>query len=220
VRSVAHAAYFSIYEAVKASSGKKESHPLEIALAGACAVIGHDMCMIPFDLVKQRMQLGLYKSAYACMRSVYVHEGVIGLYISLPTTLFMNIPHGAVQITVNESCRKLLAPSGDYTTNVYLISGCIGGAVAALATNPIDIVKTRLQTKKFEDCPSTSRINSSSQRLYVASTKALVVAQDIFRFHGFQGFFRGSVARMLVQAPGVAISWTVYENVKSMLSRS
>lgn len=68
-------------------------------------------------------------------------------YRSFPTTLFMNIPYGCVMVAVNESLKRSLRPTGDYDTQTFLLAGSGAGAVAAVATNPLDVVKTRLQTQ-------------------------------------------------------------------------
>ena len=55
----AHALYFAAYEASKeALGGNKGSahHPAATAAAGAAVV--NDTCMVPVDVVKQRLQVG------------------------------------------------------------------------------------------------------------------------------------------------------------------
>lgn len=71
-------------------------------------------------------------------------------YRSFPTTLFMNIPYGCVMVAANESLKRLMRPSGDYDTRTFLLAGSGAGAIAAVATNPLDVVKTRLQTQALK----------------------------------------------------------------------
>lgn len=40
----------------------------------------------------------------------------------------------------------------------FLIQGSLAGAIAAALTNPLDIIKTRLQTQNLEPCPTPSSI--------------------------------------------------------------
>ena len=55
----AHALYFSSYEAVKYYGKRSDgtTSPGWGALAGAAAVLGHDIIMTPLDTIKQRLQL-------------------------------------------------------------------------------------------------------------------------------------------------------------------
>jgi solute carrier family 25 (mitochondrial iron transporter), member 28/37 len=66
----AHAAYFSLFESMKVALGAdREGHyPLHAAVCGASATLVHDLMMTPFDVVKQRMQLGYHRSVLDCAR--------------------------------------------------------------------------------------------------------------------------------------------------------
>lgn len=148
----AHAAYFSVFESTKASLGVDlpGHRPLEAAFCGASATTAHDFFMTPFDVVKQRMQLGYYKSVSHCVRSVFRVEGLRAFYRSLPTTMMMNMPYGCVMVATNESAKKFLNPSGQYSFQSCIMAGVIAGGVAGALTNPLDVIKTRLQTQDLE----------------------------------------------------------------------
>jgi len=152
----AHAAYFSIFETTKVMYGANEAghHPAQAAACGASAALGHDLCMTPFDTVKQRMQLGYYNSVPHCVATVARTEGVLAFYRSMPTTLMMNLPFGCIMVAVNESVKKVLNPTGEYSIPTSMVAGSIAGAVAAALTTPIDLIKTRIQTQNLEPCPT------------------------------------------------------------------
>jgi solute carrier family 25 iron transporter 28/37 len=178
------------------------------------------MFMTPFDTVKQRMQLGHYRSMYDCLRSTMLKEGVRALYVSLPPTLFMNIPYGSIMVAMNESSRKWLNPRGEHRLDVSMLAGAIAGASAALVTTPLDVVKTRLQIQDLQPCPvhpvgKVLAAPSSAGLKYAGTASALsrVLAEE-----GLRGFFRGAGLRMLVHAPSVAISWTAYDTAKRALT--
>ena len=251
----AHAAYFSIYESMKIFLGadKEGHHPLGAALSGASAALSHDLLMTPFDTAKQRMQLGYYRGTFHCFRTILATEGVRAFYVSLPLTLTMNIPYGCVMVAVNESTKKVLQSSGNY--NILLtsmVAGGIAGGVAAFLTNPLDVIKTKLQTRDLQPCNlenikkmSSSNSNNApacnisklkdsvsvanrfpvigatsvnaTSREAVNFSSSLQVARQIYLQYGFSGFSRGVLPRVLVHSPSVAISWTAYEAVKSLL---
>ena len=145
-----HAAYFSAYELGKSTFRLDEPghRPGAAAAVGAFATLLHDAVMTPMDLVKQRLQLGYYSGAVDCIRSVVRNEGVRGLYHAYPTTVLMNIPYAAVVVAANESIKKLLTADGTKSATMltFLSAGAGAGALAAVATCPLDVIKTRLQT--------------------------------------------------------------------------
>lgn len=231
----AHAAYFSIFESLKSRLGvDQEGHyPVRAAICGASATTAHDLVMTPMDVVKQRMQLGYYTGITQCIKSLISTEGVRAFYVSLPTTLTMNIPYGCIMVATNESVKKFLNPSGEANISISMIAGAIAGGVAALITNPFDIVKTRLQTHNLPPCPKLSSFNKlascsspsvdinniSNNAVWPRSgiTEGFSIAQHIYRTEGLLGFSRGALARMMVHIPSVAVSWTVYESAKNIL---
>ena len=238
----AHAAYFSIFESMKIILGadKTGHRPIQAAGCGATAAFAHDIFMTPFDTVKQRMQLGYYKNVLHCIRSVAAKEGVRAFYLSMPTTLAMNLPYGSVMVAVNESARKLISPGdGKISTSTSLMAGSIAGAVAAMSTTPLDVIKTRLQTQNLEPCPKVigARVGNvvvtkvvgagaaSAQPSLFGSTPRLEqkrgfaeVISQVYRDEGWKGFTRGMTARILLHTPAVAISWTAYETIKDLLT--
>ena len=175
----AHAAYFSVLERCKADFGANGAghQPLAAAAAGGIATVFHDAVMTPMDVIKQRLQLGYYGGITDCVSTVYKTEGLGAFYRSFPTTLFMNIPYGAVMVAANESFKHLLRPSGDHDVATYMTAGCGAGAVAAAATTPLDVVKTRLQTQALHlhmQRPSAAysapNSSSSSSRAFSAGS--------------------------------------------------
>ena len=217
-----------MYETIKRTSGADQPghHPLEAALSGAMAAVSHDFFMTPFDTVKQRMQLGHYRSTWHCLRTVLKSEGFTPLYRAFPATLGMNVPYGCIMVAVNESAKKILNVSDQhYNFASSMIAGAIAGASAAAITTPLDVIKTRLQTQHLEPCPSTVRaglINNSIDEVLMISNKQpmgfMEIARNINVMDGWRGFFRGMTPRMISHAPAVAISWTAYEFLKNVLT--
>lgn len=72
----------------------------------------------------------------------------------------MNIPFTAVYFTTYESAKRLLGSDDeDEGLTVQLVAGGTAGAGAAALTNPLDVVKTRLQ---LEGVNSATRYDSTS----------------------------------------------------------
>ena len=70
------------------------------------------------------------------------------MYRSYPVTVLMNIPFATTVVCVNENLKTWLQPwSMPYPYFWYFICAGAAGALAAIVTNPLDVIKTRLQTQ-------------------------------------------------------------------------
>lgn len=239
----AHAVYFSVFEATKTmlvnrttgSNSNKivtdESHPLIASGAGIAATVASDALMTPFDVLKQRMQVGdkislqgatastntskvtntsgsksvkLFRTA----GSIYRREGLSAFYISYPTTLFTNIPFAALNFGFYEYLSSILNPDNTYNPYYHCVSGAIAGGIAAALTNPLDCIKTALQTRGISNNETMRSVNG-----FFSAAKAL------YRQGGMGAFGRGLRPRIIFNVPSTAISWTAYEMAKEILLR-
>lgn len=207
----AHAVHFATYEACKEAFGGNQHghHPLTTAAAGACATLAHDTLMNPFDVIKQRMQLGdsAFRSVRECARTVYAKEGFVAFYISLPTTLTMSVPFQSIQFATYEYFRKVLNPCGEYDPKTHAIAGGLAGAFASSVTTPLDVVKTLLQTRGSNSDPRIRNASGLMEAVHIIKER-----------YGYRGFFRGFKPRVLTNMPSAAISWSVYEYFKWFIS--
>jgi hypothetical protein len=118
-------------------------------------------------MVKQRLQLGYYNGLYHCLKTISTEEGVFSLWRSYPTTLLMNVPYAAVVVSANESFKKFLTPVfGPLNLTTYIISGALAGSLAAAATCPLDVLKTRLQTQGLASRHNGTTISSGTETGY------------------------------------------------------
>ncbi|OBA21461.1 mitochondrial carrier [Metschnikowia bicuspidata var. bicuspidata NRRL YB-4993] len=223
----AHAVYFSAFEALKTflvarflapgrSATSKwvtdESHPLIAAGAGIAATTASDALMTPFDVLKQRMQVleapaagtRLWRTAAA----VYRLEGVRAFYLLYPTTLFTNIPFAALNFGFYEYSSALLNPAHTYNPYYHCVAGGIAGGIAAALTNPLDCIKTALQTRGVSTNAHMRTVDGFAS-----------AARVMYQQGGAAAFTRGWRPRIIFNVPSTAISWTAYEMAKELLLR-
>ena len=115
-------------------------------------------------------------------------------------------------------------------------SGAGAGMAAAAITNPLDVVKTRLQTQHLQftcadvppaaapargvAAPAFGKAAGRCAHSPLAYQGMVQTARTVLAEEGARGFSRGMQARMLIYAPSVAICWTTYESIKHLLVRT
>jgi len=222
----AHAFMFATYEGVLHYG---ETHGVQNAdasksrvacvgfLAGGISTLFHDCIMVPAETIKQRMQLGYYRDTSHATRRMIANGGM-SLFRSLPTTLAMNVPQASLMVMSNETLRRQLNPTGSFSLPTFLTAGAISGALAAAATTPLDVVKTRLQTQGMTRAKtSTGELHSAPRKFKVRYKGFEDAFRAVYRSEGAAGFLRGVGPRMLQAGPSCALSWCAYESAKQAL---
>ncbi|XP_055381615.1 calcium-binding mitochondrial carrier protein Aralar1 isoform X2 [Condylostylus longicornis] len=164
----------------------------------------------PIDLVKTRMQnqrtgsfIGeiAYKNSVDCFKKVVRHEGVLGLYRGLLPQLMGVAPEKAIKLTVNDFVRDKLSPkNGTLPVWAEVVAGGCAGASQVVFTNPLEIVKIRLQV--------AGEIAGGSK------VRALSVVRDL----GLFGLYKGARACLLRDVPFSAIYFPTYAHTKAALA--
>ena len=85
--------------------------------------------------------------ATKCIKGLIKEEGVSGLFRSYPLTVMMNMPFMSIVVCINENMKTYIKPWDKENSHFwYFVCAGIAGGVAGIITNPLDVVKTRLQT--------------------------------------------------------------------------
>ena len=173
------------------------------SVAGACGATA----VYPIDLCKTRIQdergVKFEQRTYHTFRQTFMYvvrnEGALGLYRGLLPQIFGVAPEKAIKLTTNDMVRDTFQRHYGYCP-IWgeLIAGGCAGASQVLFTNPLEIVKIRLQ-KAGE---------MRGQRLSVFS-----VIKDL----GFVNLYKGARACLLRDIPFSAIFFPVYAHSKTAL---
>ena len=139
----------------------------------------------PIDLSKTRMQNQrivegvepLYKNTLDCAMKVVRHEGIIGLYRGLLPQLVGVAPEKAIKLSVNDLLRGWFGKEDtegkkQMALPLEIIAGGSAGASQVMFTNPLEIVKIRLQTIG-EQVRLEGATPKGAVTIVKASTKAL-----------------------------------------------
>nr|XP_021187689.2 calcium-binding mitochondrial carrier protein Aralar1 isoform X2 [Helicoverpa armigera] len=161
----------------------------------------------PIDLVKTRMQnqrtgsfIGevAYRNSWDCFKKVIRHEGVFGLYRGLVPQLIGVAPEKAIKLTVNDFVRdKFTDKKGNISMYAEILAGGCAGGSQVVFTNPLEIVKIRLQV--------AGEIAGGTK------VRAWSVVKDL----GLFGLYKGAKACLLRDVPFSAIYFPAYAHVKA-----
>ncbi|XP_053562506.1 mitochondrial glutamate carrier 1 [Bombina bombina] len=126
-------------------------------------------------------------------------EGVRGLYKGLGATLLRDVPFSVIYFPLFSNLNKLgqVSPEERAPFIHSFMAGCIAGSTAAVAVNPCDVIKTRLQ----------SLHKGANEETYQGIVDC---ARKIWMKEGPSAFFKGSACRALVIAPLFGIAQVVY----------
>jgi len=171
---------------------------------------------VPTEVIAKRMQVAAvgpgrhYRNALHAFSSIARVEGPRGLYAGAAATALRDIPYTAVQLALYEAGKSLVLgdggvpdPTGDDGGGEgvgFGVAGALGaaaGGIAAAITNPLDVVKTRLQTQP-----------GGAERMYAG---VLDCMRRVVREEGWAALGRGVGARVAWVAPSSAIVLAVFE---------
>ncbi|KAI8900238.1 mitochondrial carrier domain-containing protein [Globomyces pollinis-pini] len=178
------------------------------SIAGALGAFA----VYPIDLVKTRMQnqrsqvVGqvLYKNGFDCFKKVIRNEGVLGLYSGLLPQLVGVAPEKAIKLTMNDLVRSRMKnqETGEIPIAAEVLAGMTAGGSQVLFTNPLEIVKIRLQVQGEV---AKSGIEGAPPRMG---------AIGIVRQLGLFGLYKGVGACLLRDIPFSGIFFPVYAHLK------
>uniref|UniRef100_A0A8C5MZK4 Mitochondrial glutamate carrier 1 n=1 Tax=Leptobrachium leishanense TaxID=445787 RepID=A0A8C5MZK4_9ANUR len=138
-------------------------------------------------------------TAMQISRELLRSKGIAGLYKGLGATLLRDVPFSMIYFPLFANLNKLGQKTPDEKSPfiVSFAAGCAAGSTAAVAVNPCDVIKTRLQ---------------SLQRGVNEDTYSGIIdcARKIWRSEGPAAFLKGAYCRALVIAPLFGIAQVVY----------
>jgi len=168
-------------------------------------------------VIKQRIQIqqkskdGKYLlNSFTAFRSILQDNGLKGLYKGYWAGIATYGPFVGIYFACYEQFKRIYREI--YSTKhdkemsfvARMCSGALSGAIASAITNPLDIVKTRLQVE-----------SSSNKDAYKNIWDALT---RITREEGLRAFTKGIGARIMWIAPGTALTISAYEQIKYFFS--
>jgi solute carrier family 25 protein 34/35 len=206
-----------------ARDGGEPSRPwwTEFVTAGTSAVLA--ICITnPIDVVKTRMTLQgqagsvVHNDPLSALVQIGRAEGIGALQRGLPASCLwqfsnVSVRFGVYAVAKRRASVEKLSPFQRWVQSLGLAA--VSGGLAALASNPFFILKTRCQV------PPAAASSSSSAAAAAPVPSVAAEALSIYRSDGLLGFFRGLTAfapRVIVAS---AVQLSTYDAVKEELVR-
>lgn len=120
-------------------------------LTGATAGATESFVVVPFELVKIRLQdkasAGKYSGMLDVVAKTVKQEGLLAMYNGLESTLWRHILWNAGYFGCIFQVRQLLPKASDKKGQMVndILAGTVGGTVGTILNTPMDVVKSRIQ---------------------------------------------------------------------------
>ena len=214
------ATYVIAYEQCKAVLDVYCSPVFSSFMSGFVAEACSCVFWVPIDVTKERLQqqapavAGRYQSSFHAITTILREEKLRGLYKGYFATLGSFGPFSAVFFTFYEIFSQFLI---QYNLNSFyhnLIAAFAGNLIASISTNPLELVKTRIQVQS-----PVLRVHGERVVTNVASYHYKTFMdgfRSIVRDEGFLGLWRGTGARCAYAAPNSALTFAFYQSLKKL----
>lgn len=153
------------------------------------------------------------------LRTVQRTEGTKALFKGLGPNLVGVVPARAINFYVYGNGKRILAERwnrGEEAPWVHMLAAAAAGIATSTATNPIWMIKTRMQLDK-----NVAQRAADGAGAEVARRKyrnSLDCVRQILREEGVRGMYKGMSASYLGVAEST-LQWVLYEQMKAYLAR-
>lgn len=138
----------------------------------------------------------------ASVKEIYVTRGVRGFVQGTTPTIIRQMSNSAVRFTTYTSLKQLIAPTKPLNEYYAFALGVVSSAAVVAVTQPIDVIKTRMQSKY-------------AWKTYKSS---LNCAYRIFVEEGFFSFWKGWAPRLMKVGLSGGVSFGVYQYVENLMT--
>lgn len=200
--SVAYAAQPLFAELLQCKYESKLSNPMAHAISGSAVGLA-ELIILPADNIKVKKQSNpLF--AQKSFSTIFKQESWGSLFSAAPSTVVRNVNNASLVFGVSEFIRHQLTNGKKQPLSIWqeIFAAATGAIIATIASNPADVVKTRVQNQSS----LTGEIKSDWQ-----------VAKQIYSELGIRGFGKGIGTKLATYAPRVTMMLTLTPQVSARL---
>lgn len=174
------------------------------SLASFCSTVLGTAVRIPCEVLKQRLQAGIFDSVGGAIIGTWQQDGPRGFFRGTGATLCREVPFYVAGMGIYAEAKKVMQRVLNRELEPWetIAVGALSGGLAAVCTTPFDVMKTRTMTA----APGMS-------------TRMSIIALTIVREEGLLGLFKGAVPRFFWIAPLGAMNFAGYELAKRAMEK-
>mmetsp|Transcript_4778 Transcript_4778/g.19136 ORF Transcript_4778/g.19136 Transcript_4778/m.19136 type:complete len:321 (-) Transcript_4778:106-1068(-) len=180
--------------------GDKNGKAMMHATAGSLIGVG-EIALLPLDVLKIKAQTNPDSLKGRGVLNIFMSEG-FALYRGAGWTAARNAPGSFALFGGAAVARNVMGLSeGQTPTWVQSFVSSVAGATASITVaSPMDVVKTRIQNRDFNDPRSGAAI-----------------VRDLMRQEGPTAFFKGLAPKLVVVGPKLVFSFTVAQKMIAVI---
>lgn len=207
----AAAVYMLVFQSLKTRlTARFPDRGRNVAIAASAAIgdVVASLVRVPCEVLKQRLQVGVYSDLGGALRGLVASRQLGRLYAGLGAQLARDVPYAAVEFVFYENLKNGVSDGkGEKLSRAEsFVVGGVSGAAAAIASNPLDVVKTRLMTQ--------TRTGGGVK--YKGVGHALVT---VAREEGVKTFAKGIAPRIAAKTLQSALFFAAYETIKKHIAQ-
>lgn len=171
--------------------GKKTGKAIMHSTAGSLIGIG-EIVLLPLDVLKIKRQTNPAAFRGRGIFKIIADEG-FGLYRGWGWTAARNAPGSFALFGGSAFTKEYLFALNDYNKATWFqnfVASIAGASASLVVSAPLDVIKTRIQNRNFENPESGFRILS-----------------NMAKHEGFSSFFKGLTPKLLMTGPKLVFSF-------------
>lgn len=177
--------------------GEKNGKAMMHAAAGSAIGVG-EIVLLPLDVLKIKRQTNPEAFRGRGVLRIVADEG-FALYRGWGWTAARNAPGSFALFGGSAFTKEYILGLSDYSSATWgqnAIASIMGSVASITVSQPLDVIKTRVQNQNFE-----------------SKVGGMTLVRDLVRHEGISAFFKGLTPKLLVVAPKLVFSFTVAQTL-------
>eukprot|EP00347_Sterkiella_histriomuscorum_P013088 403366067 len=223
--SIANSIFFFIYSDGKKRYNFDPNHPYSLKTilismrAGVVSMfLTTPMWTIKTRLVLYKEQTGLnsLQATSKIITDMYKHEGIKGFYRGFVPSIFLST-YGIIQMFTYENINHILGYNSQSKNKdmwIPFFTGGLSKSVASITLLPVNVVRMRLQMKKYtiEQIERLHLQTSTNYKDQVQYDGMRDCFKKIYKHEGMRAFYKGLTPLVLKVFPGSGVFFLAYES--------